>query len=108
LYYLNYLDYAAMDGGVKHNVSEPMAYNVPSVAEVAEGNLPSAPASQACFNLPESAPPLAGQGASAKRSAGLFTIPARSAAATLCYTPFSPPFFNFLNKFFYGYFKYIG
>jgi len=34
--------------------------NVPSVAEVAEGDLPSAPASQARFNLPESAPPLAG------------------------------------------------
>jgi hypothetical protein len=32
----------------------------PSVAEVAEGDLPSAPASQARFNLPESAPPLAG------------------------------------------------
>jgi len=34
--------------------------NVSSVAEVAEGDLPSAPASQARFNLPESAPPLAG------------------------------------------------
>jgi hypothetical protein len=71
-------------GGTCPREPAPYCAQRSSVAEVAEGNLPSAPASQARLNLPESAPPLAGQGASAKRSAGLFTIPARSAAATLC------------------------